>query len=78
MEEKELFRDQKRKEKWFSDRYDELKEKYSGQFVAVLAPGQVFADPEIDNLTRSLEEKGVDINQVFISSIPSKGTAVIF
>lgn len=77
MDEKSLFMVHKKNEEWFSSRYDELKEQYSGKFIGVKGPDNIFVEDNIEELVGVIEGEGININEVFISPIPPKGVAAI-
>ena len=77
MEDKLLFEIHEKNEEWFSAHYKELEQKYGSKFFAIKDQGVFAAEDEIEKLLDVLREKGIDINLVFISSIPPKGVAAI-
>lgn len=77
MEEKLLFETHEKNEQWFSDHYKELRQKYGSKFFAIKDQDVIFAEEEMEKLLDILEEKGIDINQVFVTSISPKGVASI-
>ena len=79
MEEKieQLFEIHEKNEKWFSAHQEELEQKYGSKFFAIKNQGVLATEEEIEKLLELVEEKGEDINLVFITSIPPKGVAAI-
>ena len=64
-------------EKWFSDHYEELQEKYEHMILAINEKKVILADTKVENLFENLKAKKEDISSVYIASIPPKGTAFI-
>lgn len=64
-------------EKWFSDHYEELQEKYENMILAINEKKVILADTKVENLFENLKAKKEDISSVYIASIPPKGTAFI-
>ena len=64
-------------EKWFSDHYQELQEKYENMILAINEKKVILADTKVENLFENLKAKREDISSVYIASIPPKGTAFI-
>lgn len=79
MEEKieQLFEIHEKNEEWFSTHQEELEQKYGSKFLAIKNQEVLAAEEEIEKLLELVEEKGEDINLVFITSIPPKGVAAI-
>ena len=79
MEEKieRLFEIHERSEEWFSAHQEELERKYGGKFIAIKNREVLAAEEEMEKLLELVKEKGENINQVFITSIPPKGVAAI-
>jgi len=66
-------------EKWFSEHYEELRESYANKMLAINIEDKkiVSASSEIEELFRDLNSKNVDVNSVYIATIPPKGIAFI-
>lgn len=64
-------------EKWFSDHYEELQEKYENMILAINEKRVILADTKVENLLENLKAKKEDISSVYIASIPPKGIAFI-
>ncbi len=77
VKEKLLFEMHKKNEEWFSAHYQELQKKYGSKFFAVKDQQIVAVEDEMEKLLRVLEEKGIDVNLVFVTSIPPEGVALI-
>jgi hypothetical protein len=75
--EKELFEAFVRSEKWFSDNYEKLRERYGSKFFAILDGEVIAAEDEFEKLLSILEQKKVDFDKVFVASIPPKSIASI-
>ncbi len=73
----QLFEIHEKSEKWFNDNQVELEQKYGSKFLAIKNQEVLAAEEEIEKLLELVEEKGEDINLVFITSIPPKGVAAI-
>ena len=72
-----LFKIHEENEGWFYTHLKELSEKYGGKFFAIKDKNILIATDSIDEILSFLEKEGVDVNQVFITSIPPKGVASI-
>lgn len=72
-----LFDVQEKNEEWFNANYAELRRKFEDKFLAIGSKEVLAADEDIENLLRVLQKRKVDIDSVFITSIPSKGAASI-
>ncbi len=64
-------------EEWLNSHYKELREKYSGKVLAVIAPDKFLVKSNYDKLVKELEEKEIDFDLVAITNIPQKGHASI-
>lgn len=64
-------------EKWFSDHYEELQEKYENMILAINEKRVILADTKVENLLENLKAKKEDFSSVYIASIPPKGIAFI-
>lgn len=73
----QLFEIHEKSEEWFNDNQVELEQKYGSKFLAIKNQEVLAAEEEIEKLLELVEEKGEDINLVFITSIPPKGVAAI-
>ncbi len=65
-----------RNEEWFSKNFQKIEEKYRDKFLAILAPGKIMADVNLENLLDRVEKKG-KIESAFVTAIPPKGVASI-
>ncbi|MFB0544640.1 MAG: DUF5678 domain-containing protein [Asgard group archaeon] len=72
-----LFEIHEKNEAWFNAHYRELESEFEAKFIAVKDQKVLVAEDDIKKLLDILEEKGVDTNSVFITSIPSRGAASI-
>ena len=72
-----LFKMHEQNEDWFNLHYKELKEKYENKFIAIKDKKIIFIEDEIEKLLENLEKEGINIDEVFITSIPPKGMASI-
>jgi len=72
-----LFEMHEKNEEWFSHHFEELKGKYEDKFIAIKQQDVLAADSKIDRLLLQLEKSGIDIDEVFITSLPPKGIAAI-
>jgi hypothetical protein len=73
----ELFEIHEKSEKWFNDHIGEFEHKYGSKFFAIKNQEILATDENLERLIKTIEEKGEDINKVFIASIPPKGLAAI-
>jgi len=73
----QLFEIHEKSEEWFNDNQVELEQKYGSKFLAIKNQEVLAAEEEIEKLLELVEEKGEDINLVFITSIPPRGVAAI-
>jgi len=73
----ELFEIHEKSEKWFNDHMVEFEHKYGSKFFAIKNQEVLATDEKLEKLIKIIEEKGEDINKVFIASIPPKGLAAI-
>ena len=64
-------------EKWFSEHYEELREKYADMMLAIKDKKIVSTSSEIEELYGDLDSKNVDISSVYIATIPPAGMAFI-
>lgn len=72
-----LFEIHEKNEEWFNDHFAELKQKYGSKYFAIKDQNVLTTEDEIEKLLDFLEKNRIDINQVFITSIPPKGVASI-
>lgn len=72
-----LFEIHEKNEEWFNAHFTELEQKYGSKFFAIRDQSLLTAEDEFEKLLDFLEKKGIDIDQVFIASIPPKGVASI-
>lgn len=64
-------------EEWFSGHYKDLQKKYADMMLAIKDKKVISASPEIEELFNDLKSKNVDIDSVYITTIPPKGIAFI-
>ena len=72
-----LFKDFEESEKWFSEHYDELRENYADMMLAIKDKKVISTSSEMEELFKDLNSKNVDVNSVYIASIPPEGIAFI-
>lgn len=72
-----LFEIHEKNEKWFNAHFAELKQKHGSKFFAIKDQDVLATEDEFEKLLDFLEKKRIDVNQVFIASIPPKGVASI-
>lgn len=72
-----LFQDFEESEKWFSEHYDELRENYADMMLAIKDKKIISTSSQMEELFKDLNSKNVDINSVYIASIPPQGIAFI-
>ncbi|MCS4540943.1 MAG: DUF5678 domain-containing protein [Euryarchaeota archaeon] len=72
-----LFEINEKNEEWLNTHYKEFEQKHGSKFLAIKDQRVLAVEDKIEKLLDFLEKKGVDINQVFITSIPPKGVASI-
>jgi hypothetical protein len=79
MEEKieRLFQIHEENEEWFNANFEEIRQKYGSKFFAIKDQDILIAEDKMETLLDLLEEKNININEVFITSIPPKGLASI-
>ena len=79
MEEKieQLFKIHEKSEEWFNVNQGMLEQKYGSKFLAIKDQEVMAAEEEIEKILELIEEKGENINLIFITSIPPKGVAAI-
>ena len=73
----ELLLEFEENELWFSEHYEELREKYANMILAIKDKKIVSASLEIEELFRNINSKNVDANSVYIATIPPEGIAFI-
>ncbi len=74
---KVLFEVHEKNEEWFSAHLKELEPKYRGKFLAIKDQKVIAAEENLEKLLATLKEKGIDLDLVFIASIPPKDVALI-
>lgn len=72
-----LFEIHEKNEEWFSANLEELEQEYGSKFLAIKDQKVLAAEEEMERLLDILEKRGVDVNLVFVASIPPKGVASI-
>lgn len=77
MNELEIFEIAERNEKYANAHYDEFEQKYRNKFLAIKDQKILIVKEDGEELLNILEKEGIDINTVFITSIPPKGVASI-
>lgn len=70
------FENFERNEEWFSKNFQKIEKKYRDKFLAVMAPGKIIANKNLESLLDIIEKKG-GIESAFIIAIPPKGVASI-
>ncbi len=70
-----MFEKFEKNEEWFSTQFKET-EKYRDKFLAVVEPGVIIADDDLERLMDKLEKRSL-ISSAFITAIPKKGVASI-
>lgn len=73
----ELLLEFEENELWFSEHYEELREKYANMILAIKDKKIVSASLEIEELFRNISSKNVDADSVYIATIPPEGIAFI-
>ena len=72
-----LFEQHEKDEEWFNANYNKLKREQGSKFFAIKDRKPIAIDEDIEKLLKTLEKKKIDINLVFITSIPPEGVASI-
>ena len=73
----ELFKTFEKNEEWFSEHYEEFEEKLAGKIIAIKDQKMIAVKAEVEEILKELESRNEDINSVYITAIPPKGTAFI-
>jgi len=63
--------------KWFSEKYDELKNKYKGKFVLIKDSKVVTSGDSMEEIKRDAERENIDLSESVVEFIPSVETAII-
>ena len=74
----QLIDDMEKNDAWFRKNYIELQSKYGNKFVAVHDGKLLDSGTTLEELTKKLEEKKIDITLVLVQFVPEKGIHVFY
>jgi hypothetical protein len=63
--------------KWFSEKYEELRDKYEGKVVAIKNRDVVSDADSVEELVEKVQKKGEDTAYLLIETIPRKDVSFI-
>jgi len=63
---------------WYQDHYDELREQYADQWVAIYNEKLVAASPDQDEMFAELKKKGVKATKAYIKYLSTSDEIWIF
>jgi len=64
-------------ERWFNEHFEELRKGYGSKFFAIKDQRVLVAEEDFEKVLDIIKEKNIDINEVFVASIPPRGVASI-
>ena len=71
-----LLREFEENEKWFSENYQELQKKFENMILAIKDKKIISIKRDMESLLKDLESKNIDVESVYIGTVPPKGIAI--
>ena len=72
-----LLREFEENEEWFSENYQELQKKFENMILAIKDKKIISMKRDMESLLKDLESKNIEVESVYIGTIPPKGIAFI-